>query len=118
MSQCREFDPEFILTGISDLDLTLAHHTLLLTSTQRICHQSRPQRGPPGPHFQDLEMFPIYEGRLERRGVLIDGRQKRRTEPFPWDISHLIAAWIRWLSQDRRSTPYRCRRCGGSAQEQ
>jgi hypothetical protein len=28
-------------------------------------------------------MFPIYEGRLERRGVLIDGRQKRRTLATP-----------------------------------
>jgi hypothetical protein len=29
------------LAGISDLDLCLAHRTLLLCRTQRICHQSR-----------------------------------------------------------------------------
>ena len=29
-------------TGISDLDLRLADRTLLLPTTQRICHQSRP----------------------------------------------------------------------------
>jgi hypothetical protein len=28
-------------TGISDLDLSLAHRMLLLPWTQRICHQSR-----------------------------------------------------------------------------
>jgi len=28
-------------TGISDLDLWLAHHMLLLPSIQRICHQNR-----------------------------------------------------------------------------
>src|SRR5712692_3425613 len=32
-------------TGISDLDLCLAHRTLRLPWTQRICHQSKPQRG-------------------------------------------------------------------------
>src|ERR1019366_7822238 len=33
-----------VLSGISGLDLNLAHRTLLLPSTQRIRHQSRPQR--------------------------------------------------------------------------
>jgi len=37
-----------ILTGISGLDLLLAHHTLLLPSTQRICDQRRPQQGSRG----------------------------------------------------------------------
>src|SRR5208282_1977635 len=31
-------------SGISDFDLWLVDHTILLPSTQRICHQSRPQR--------------------------------------------------------------------------
>src|ERR1019366_4927575 len=31
-----------LLTRISDLDLWLVHRTLLLPSTQRICHPSRP----------------------------------------------------------------------------
>ena len=32
--------------------------------------------GNDGPHFQDLKLFPKYEGRLERRGVLIDAWKK------------------------------------------
>src|SRR5271169_4604296 len=35
-------------TEIPDLDLELAHRTLLLPWTQRICHQSGPQRGGSG----------------------------------------------------------------------
>jgi hypothetical protein len=52
---------EAILTGISDLDLLLAHHTLLLPSTQRICPQGGSQQGLRG---SDGSFLPFDEPRL------------------------------------------------------
>jgi hypothetical protein len=48
--------PSLFSSRISDLDPCVAHHTLLLTSKQRICRKSRPQkvRGIPRAAFSRL----------------------------------------------------------------
>src|ERR1019366_7884089 len=67
------------LAGIFDLDLWLAHRTLSLYSTQRICHLGRPQRDRP---VATALVRTFDEPRLMGRAILgwgITGRPCERT---------------------------------------
>jgi hypothetical protein len=104
----------FILSGISDLGLCLARRTLLLRSTQRICHQGAGPREIAG---SPRLVIPSDEPRLLSRSLFL--RHCSDPPPSASDFATAIGVLPRWHRQhtDRRQRLAKQASTGGGVPE-